>query len=763
MNEIQNIKRLLLPAIKGIPIILGVMLIFSLIASRVLIYRNPVYESTAKLKLDDKTSGFSSSNLFKDFDLFTSSKKILTEKEVIKSHVLIIKALQKLDFNISYYRIGKIKKKEIYHENPFIVEHLLLNKQIIDQELFVEVIDDNNFVLSISDDLAPISASFGKAVSFDFGELTLHKNLSFLKTKDEYKLADNYSFIIHSEEGLNQLISQHLDVMELDEDVSIIRISYKSEVPAKAKLFVNALATTYIEDYINVKSEAAKRTVEFIDKQLQIVNTELSNAELELQIFKKENKVVNTLQETETGLREISQTRVLLNNLKVKEVALDSLNSYINKGNKDFIKLAPQFTFGDLLFTELIKRMKDFQNEKEDLLRIYTPNHEKVISVTRKIDDVIYYIKESISNSRKDVNIRKTKLEKLFDNSLTAFDDLPEREREHVILEREFGLTQDIYKFLMEKRTEASIAAAATIAFHRILAFGVLPKKPVSPHSNFLLIISGFLGLITALVFIYARDLIIGRIKTRIDVELNCSIPIKGVLPHQSKKQIRINDDSDFNTLVQSLLLSDLIKKNTTLAINSAVRKEGKSFVAAGLSQSFALLGWSVLLIDGNLHSPSPERFINDETDNRLEQIVFDLVLQKTGSLFILSSLELSKKTKSILTSHYFENVLKQFKSHFDLVIIDTPASAIDPDGIGFMKMADSVCYLMRSNFTKRQYLMNPDFIQKEYEIDNMFLLLNDSHKAVNFNGIYTGSKYSYKANYKGPLGKIKHYLSYYL
>ena len=169
-------------------------------------------------------------------------------------------------------------------------------------------------------------------------------------------------------------------------------------------------------------------------------------------LVKKDYKVVNTYQETETGIREISQMKIQLNNLIMKEAAIDSLNKYVNESEKDFLDLAPQVAFGDLLFTELVKKLKFYQGEKMDLLIMYKPKHEKVVAVDAKIADIISYIKESIQNAKREVGIQKRLLEEAFNESSNSFENLPEREKTQLVLERNFVLNQNTYNFLMEKR-----------------------------------------------------------------------------------------------------------------------------------------------------------------------------------------------------------------------------------------------------------------------------------------------------------------------
>jgi len=47
------------------------------------------------------------------------------------------------------------------------------------------------------------------------------------------------------------------------------------------------------------------------------------------------------------------------------------------------------------------------------------------------------------------------------------------------------------------------------------------------------------------------------------------------------------------------------------------------------------------------------------------------------------------------------EHKFEALKKKFDLVIIDTPASAITVDAVRLMKISTATLYLMRVNFTR--------------------------------------------------------------
>src|ERR1700761_6235356 len=109
------------PLLRGFPLILLSVILAVLTAKWYLKHATPMYESTAKIRLADPHSGEASANLYKDFDIFSTTNQIGTEVEMARAKVLIDKTLDSMNMQTIVYRVGTLTKKELYHDNPFIV------------------------------------------------------------------------------------------------------------------------------------------------------------------------------------------------------------------------------------------------------------------------------------------------------------------------------------------------------------------------------------------------------------------------------------------------------------------------------------------------------------------------------------------------------------------------------------------------------------------------------------------------------------------
>ena len=763
MNEIDNIKRLLIPSIKGIPIIIGLTLLAILLATKVIIYSVPMYQSFALLRLDDKSTGLSGTNLYKDFDVFFAPQKIAAEVEVLKSGQLISRVVDQLNYNVTYYREGRIKRTELYTDLPFKLEFKHISPQYLDKEFSLVVKDSTSFKLAypLQDTLIWVDGRFAQEIDEGVFNLKL-KLLPFIDGKKQSKLSGKYVFIYNSKHKQMELVKSNLFVKSVDKDVAVIRIGFTSQVPEKSSEVVNIIAKTYINNYIDLRTNAADKTGSFIEDRLSFVSGKLRNSERELEVYRSKNKIVNLRQQTETGLRETSQVRVQYNNIDMQVTALDSLNQYINNGNPNFLSLAPQVAFADLLFTELIKKMKTFQGERRELLMKYTPENEKVKVVEAKIEDLIVYLKESISKTKQDMTTRRKELKLFLKKLEKQFDQLPANEKQMIILEREFRLNQEMYNFLTQKRLEASIVKAATISFHQILEYGVPNYTAISPNKKLILFVSGLLGILLSLAFIYLREFLSGKINSRSQLEKLTSLPIIGVIPKIHPKRGLHLDSNKFLGLVSEFEVRKYLDQKSTFLIGSSLPGEGKSYVAQHLAQAFRMKGKSVCLLDFNAFNPE---FFIEENSNWVSQIQNGETLNIASFIKNENGIDILPNSSDIsfLNTSKLNTLIKQLKTHYDVLIIDSAATVLGNESLLLYSLADHVIYLYRAKFTGIKYAQQAEMLSEEYGWKNIHLLLNCVHPATNFSGYYTGSRYSYEYEKGNLLARIKHYFKIYL
>jgi cellulose biosynthesis protein BcsQ len=167
-------------------------------------------------------------------------------------------------------------------------------------------------------------------------------------------------------------------------------------------------------------------------------------------------------------------------------------------------------------------------------------------------------------------------------------------------------------------------------------------------------------------------------------------------------------------------------------------------------------LGHKVCLIDFDNISYDLSASFNKAKD-------FMLVTSKD---FNQNGLMLTTKNKGTLLEEDYalcESKLNELKTYYDYIIIDTSSTSISITPVQLMKLADLNLYVIKVNFTTISYISNADLLVEEYGLKNTHFILNNAHKASNYNGNLIGSGFESKARNKGFINKIKQYINYYI
>ncbi|WP_428225816.1 GumC family protein [Flavobacterium sp.] len=692
MNE--NI-RILRPFFRGLPIVIASVIIAVLIAKKYLNYVTPMYESTAKLKLADIQEGVPSANLFKDLDVFASANKIATEIEVLKSKNLIQKSVSDLSFSVEIYRKGDFVDTELYDNSPILIQAFFTSPKAFDKRYQVQVINDKSFLFSNPGSTQHIKGEFGKVLTIEFGKVLITKNESFLKSKKNAQLIDNYEFECLSEEKLLEKITKNLDIVSVDKDVPVIRINLKSNVPEKAALFVNKLAENYIQDYIENKYKAANITVDFLKNEIQGANKKLVNSEKDIQNYRDTKNIINIRQETETDLRKISQLKIQQTNIKMNLDAIKDLNKYIAQGKNNYLDLAVNFeAFTDLLSTEMVKNIKKLQAEKKDLLLTYTLENEKVQVVDAKLKDLIDYQIESIKNTEKNLQIKYDELSSDINEAEKVFIGLPEKEKILTTLNREFNLYEKNYNFLNEKRIEAEIAKSAKIAFHKIISPAEISKTPVSPIRSIIIIIAAFLGFLGSVLLIYVVHFIKAKVNDVFTIEKNSTIPVVLTTPF-----LKDNIENVFLKDCIQLELKGVIADKNIISITSFDQAKDHLFHSYNFYNALKVQGKKILVMDAT---------------GQLE-----------GNVDPADYLNFSEAKYMRFTKSHFTDEIKTRMEAVDLCIVHNQAIQDDKLALLFMSIANQNLFVLDSRKTSEKTVIKIEALRDEFHLPNLWFILN--------------------------------------
>jgi capsular exopolysaccharide synthesis family protein len=143
-----------------------------------------------------------------------------------------------------------------------------------------------------------------------------------------------------------------------------------------------------------------------------------------------------------------------------------------------------------------------------------------------------------------------------------------------------------------------------------------------------------------------------------------------------------------------------------TIAISSAVAREGKSEVTANLAASIAQAGKRVLLIDADMRNPSQHHLWGLVNTIGLSNVVVDqdelaqAIRPINSHLSVLTAGVMPPNPLAIIDSEAMTAFLDRVSRDYDYVLFDTPPLAGTADASVLGKMADGVLVVVRPGVT---------------------------------------------------------------
>jgi len=171
----------------------------------------------------------------------------------------------------------------------------------------------------------------------------------------------------------------------------------------------------------------------------------------------------------------------------------------------------------------------------------------------------------------------------------------------------------------------------------------------------------------------------------------------------------------------------------STLAITSVDRGDGKSFVAANLGIVFSQLGEQTLLIDADMRHPTQHETFGIKNPMGLSGVLSgragpDEIRSIAGlpGLSVLPAGPLPPNPQELLGRPEFGRLLNEMSSVFDVIIVDTPSAQEASDAHVISQRARAALIVGRKNKTRSQEISQLSSILKSSGISVLGATLNE-------------------------------------
>lgn len=751
-NEVRKILDLYLSRWKLILFFIAIALALAFTYLRYTTYQ---YQASAIIKIkDDKQSQklpsiseMSKGSLFAD-----GNNKINDEIEVMTSRTLISNIVKNLQLNIRYYAQGKIKEQELYHNPPIKLNFFAVDSIIhqVDTTLYIKIKSPSEFLMFKDDGKSIIDRdesegktfSFGDRIKTGFGDMVIVPNINRYSPQVGSNLKVSINRVTSLVNKYQSLISA-----SVEKESSVVKLSLRDNIPSRAVDILNQVIKEYNNDVILDKEEVIKVTSDFINNRLELVFKELEDVDFTAEQIQKRNNLTALGSQANIYLESEKQNEFQINSTSNTIQLIDYLQEEIKEKNKRSDLLPSNIGIDDPNVNQVTRSHNELVAQRDKILKNSTEKNPVVINLNNQIDA----LKDNLENSL--MNMKRTSEITL--NSLTREDarirgqlyTAPTKQRQLRDIERQQGIKESLYMFLLEKREESAISLGMFTPNAKVIDSAYSNNSPIAPNKMLIYLGAIMFGLMIPIGFIYINDVLDTKIYDKADLLGLLKIPYIGDIPRTSKKTRLINK-VDYSPKAESFrilrsnvdfILKDHNKKSKAkkIFITSTRAQEGKSHTSTNLASSISFSEKSVLLIEMDIRVPKIMQYLKETSINKIglsdyladKNVAPDDIITKLKNnefLDVIASGTIPPNPSELLMSDRVEELFKYFEDKYDYIIVDGSAVGLVSDTLLIAKYADIFIYVVSAdNIDKRHLVAVAKPLYEDNRLPKMNLLLN--------------------------------------
>ncbi|WP_432219958.1 polysaccharide biosynthesis tyrosine autokinase [Klebsiella pneumoniae] len=627
-----DLGRLIGEIINHRKLIVSITAFFTLLALVYVVFSTPIYQADALIQVEQKQGNAILNNLSQM--LPDSQPQSAPEIALIQSRMILGKTVDDLNLQTiikkSYFPIFGRGFARLLGENEgsLSISRLYVHNVGNDSvKLKLTVRDGKHYEIDFNN----------KKINGYVGQLYENDDFSIKVDKMDAKPGSEYNIYYESRLKAISDLQNTLSVADQGKDTGMLTISLTGEDPSIIERIVESISDNYLAQNIARQAAQDAKSLEFLNKQLPQVRSDLDIAEDKLNQYRRKNDSVDLSLEAKSVLDQIVNVDNQLNELTFRESEISQL-----------------YTKEHPTYKALMEKRKTLQEEKAKLnkkVSTMPETQQEILRLSRDVESgrAVYM---QLLNRQQELSIAKSSAignVRIIDNAVTQPKPVKPKKVLIVLLGFVFGGVISICIVLLRVFLRRGIESPEQLEELGINVYASVPVAEIISKT------ASKKGTFT---------------KKQNDFD-------KGLLALVNPTDLAIEAIRGLRT---SLHFAMMESRNNILMISGASPNAGKTFISSNLAAVISQSGKKVLFIDTDMRKGYAHKLFNVQPENGLsdylsKRIELEKVIKQTSiaGLEFISRGVIPPNPAELLMHQRMGEFLNWANEHYDMVILDTP------------------------------------------------------------------------------------------
>lgn len=493
----------------------------------------------------------------------------------------------------------------------------------------------------------------------------------------------------------------------------IIRIAYWSKNPKRAAMVVNTMIAEYQHSQVDTKVSATRDLEQMLEGPLADLQDKARKADEAVEAYRQSQGFVDS-NEGPLIARQIAALTELLAQTRARRQEYEARVHAVGTRGADITSEALE----SRVVTDLRQQQSQLSQQLTALTNQFPDDNPRVIDARRRLGDVERRIGDESGRIGSSLQ-RELAVQQQREGAIRADIDRQRREYEKVNaamvrmreLEREAQASRTLVSAFLERHKQMQVQGLVVNPSAFVLSRAVEPALPSFPRMPVALAVSAGIALLLGAAVGAVREALRPNLPTLQDLELSHT-QAAGVIPAVPRRHgspadlVASNPRSHYAEAFRKLLTATALAGELQphrLLVTSSLPGEGKTTTVLSLARIAANGNRRVVVVDCDLRNPRVHTFLGDRMQFGLADILEGrcepsaaIHRDRLDKVDLIPAGKARGDVFELLAGERLARLIASLSQTYDLVLIDSPPTAVVADTRILAAQADAVLFCVQ-------------------------------------------------------------------